>query len=631
MNINSQRWASALILAVTALSTSAANRQNLHSAMDTTTYRLHDVVVTGTRYKSDPRHLPMTVSVVNRARLTANYSENVLPTLNQEVPGLFVNSRGILGYGVSTGAAGAIKVRGIGSGASLLVLIDGLPQYAGLYGHPIADSYLTLMADRVEVLRGPASMIYGSNAMGGVVNIVTRQMLSNGVNTTVNLQGGSYGTFEANVSNRMRSGKFSSIVGFNYGRTDGHRANSAFEQTAGFIKLSYDFTPHWTLSGDMNLTYFESSNPGPISNPLIDNDMIITRGSAAVSLTNEYDRTSGALRVFYNWGHHHINDGHTATAAPQTAWYLHDDRMGGFSLYQSFRLFKGNRTTAGLDFQHFGGHAWSRRMSDGTETDIDRRSVNEIAGYVDFRQDLTSWLTFDGGVRLDHHAVAGNEWVPQGGLTFRLPQSQQLRLMISKGFRNATLRELYMFRPANADLAPERLMNYELAYSKQALGGRLTYGANVFYLKADNLIETQMVNGRPLNVNTGATENSGFELESAFRWNAHWALRGNYGFLHMSNPQVSAPEHKLFLGADYKTGRLSVNGGLQYVAGLYTQTGSNADKKNFWLLNLTAQYRLAKGLHVFVKGDNLLAQRYETVFGFPMPRATFMGGVNWNF
>lgn len=101
------------------------------SFAQTDSVRLSDVVVTGTRYQSDIRHLPLDVSVISRSRLTAAYQPSVLPTLSQQVPGLFITTRGILGYGLSTGAAGTIKMRGIGGSADLLVLIDGLPQYAG--------------------------------------------------------------------------------------------------------------------------------------------------------------------------------------------------------------------------------------------------------------------------------------------------------------------------------------------------------------------------------------------------------------------------------------------------------------------------------------------------------------------
>ena len=95
----------------------------------TDSVRLSDVVVTGTRYRSDIRHLPLDVSVIGRSQLTASYQPSVLPTLSQQVPGLFVTTRGILGYGLSTGAAGTIKMRGVGGSADLLVLIDGLPQF----------------------------------------------------------------------------------------------------------------------------------------------------------------------------------------------------------------------------------------------------------------------------------------------------------------------------------------------------------------------------------------------------------------------------------------------------------------------------------------------------------------------
>jgi len=597
-----------------------------------TTYRIDDVVVTGTRNRTDIRHLPMTISTINRQTLVAEYQNSILPSLNQQVPGLFSTARTVMGYGVSTGSTGGIKVRGIGSMANLLVLIDGLPQYAGLYGHPIADAYQTSWVEKVEVLRGPASVIYGSNAMGGVVNIVTRQMQEDGVRTHIRLQGGSYGTFEGDIFNRVRKGGFTSIVGYNYGRTDGHRENSSFDQNTGFIKLGYEFNPNWKVSGDVNLTHFNSDNPGTVSAPYFDNVMHVTRGVTAVSVENEYERTSGALRLYWNWGHHKINDGYQAGGSPKTAWYVHDDRMGGASIYQSVALFKGNRTTFGADYMHVGGHAWNQSMSDGSTTaEIIDRDIDEIAGYIDFRQNITTWLTFDAGARLDHHSTTGMELIPQAGLSFLLPRNAQVKAMVSKGFRNPTIRELYMYKPANQDLNPESMMNYELSFRQTLLRGRLSYGLNVFYLDAKDLIQTAMVDGKPLNINTGATQNSGFEVEAAYRMNSHWAFNSNYSFLHMTNPQLAAPEHKAFLGADYTLGKFKLNAGVQYIAGLYTAVGQNPQKESYCLVNLTADYALLKWLRIFVKGENLLGQEYETVAGFPMPKATFMGGAAISF
>ena len=104
------------------------------------TTKLEEVVVTGTRMVSDIRHLPMTVSVVGRDVLTQGEQPSILPTVNQQVPGLFFTSRGVMGYGVSGGAAGAMSIRGVASNGQTMVLIDGHPQYNGIYGHPISDS-----------------------------------------------------------------------------------------------------------------------------------------------------------------------------------------------------------------------------------------------------------------------------------------------------------------------------------------------------------------------------------------------------------------------------------------------------------------------------------------------------------
>ena len=122
---------------------------------------IDSVVVTGARYASDIRHLPMSVAVVDRDEIVRRQEASVLPLLTEQVPGLFVTGRGVMGYGVSDGAAGGISLRGIGGGsaAQMLVLIDGHPQYMGLFGHPIADAYQSMLAERVEVVRGPASVL----------------------------------------------------------------------------------------------------------------------------------------------------------------------------------------------------------------------------------------------------------------------------------------------------------------------------------------------------------------------------------------------------------------------------------------------------------------------------------------
>ena len=589
---------------------------------------LQEVVVTGTRNATDVRHLTMTVDVLGRDVLTESNQPNLLPTAMQQVPGLMLTSRGMMGYGVSGGAAGGIAMRGLAGGAGqMLVLIDGHPQYNGIYGHPISDSYQTLMAERVEVLRGPASVIYGPSAMGGVLNIVTRQAQTDGQSTHLNLGAGSYGTLQAEASHQLRQGRFAATAAAQYGRSDNHRPRMGFEQYGGYVKLGYDLSQFWNVHADANITHFNASHPGSTASPLYDADQWITRGALAAALENHYGRTSGALSVYTNFGRHKIDDGTADPQKPTARHFRSKDQLTGLSLYQTARLFSGNQTTLGMDLQHIFGHAYYTSKETGQVIDTPNKQSgkshrNEVAAYLDFRQDINEWLTLDAGIRVDHHSVAGTEWIPQAGLVVRPISTGELKAMITKGFRNPTMREMYLYPPSNEELEPERIWNYELSWRQRA--GQFSYGANIFYLKGDNMIQTV----ERKNVNTGEIENCGAELQAAYTINAHWQLNTNHSLLHMEHPVVGAPQYKGYLGAHYHQGRFSAMAGLQYLNALYKATGETPQKENVLLLNASATYALAKCLRLWVRGENLLAQSYEINLGYPMPRATFMAGVN---
>lgn len=599
---------------------------------------LEEVVVTGTRNATDVRHLPMTVSVVGRDILTAEYQTNVLPTVMQQVPGLFVTSRAMIGYGVSTGAAGGINLRGITGGAGqLMVLIDGHPQYQGIYGHPISDSYQTLMAERVEVLRGPASLLYGSNAMGGVINIVTRRppIGHDLVTTNITLGVGSWGTIQAEGSNLVRSGKFSSSVAAQYSRTDNHRPRMGFEQFGGYLKLGYDFNAHWNAYIDADITHFNASNPSSTEKPMFDADQWITRGVISAALENHYGKTSGALSFYTNFGRHKIDDGTADPAKPTQRYFRSKDALTGVSWYQSAQLFEGNRLTVGIDYQHIYGKAYytSKETDEELETpnkQSGKSHRNEIAGYVDFRQDITEWFTVDAGIRIDHHSITGTEWVPQAGIVVRPISTGEIKAMVSKGFRNPTMREMYLYPPSNTDLKPERLWNYELSW-RHRLNNGVRYGLNIFYLKGDNMIQTIPVDGKPRNVNTGEVENWGVEAEFNYPIGRSFDIFANGTFLHMKNKIVAAPEGLANIGVNYHQNKWFASLGLQMIANLYTAVGEEETKENAWLLRASVTYAATRNISLWVRGENLLAQKYEINLGYPMPRATFMGGVSLNF
>jgi len=623
------------IFACTVIGASVA--QSVPSPVDTVAplrgqYNLQDVVVTGTRNETDKRHLPMTITVVDNEQIRYRYDQSLLPVLNEQVPGFFSTSRGVLGYGVAAGGSGGMKIRGIGGNPTtgLLVLIDGHPQYMGLMGHPLADAYQSMLADKVEVLRGPASVLYGSNAMGGVVNIVSRKLQMDGRHTDVRVGYGSYNTLTTEAINRYRKGRFNNVTTASYNRTDGHRTDMEFEQYSGYTRFGYDFSQQWKAFADANITHFNASNPGTIDKPIIDNDSRITRGVTSVSLENEYERTSGALKFYYNWGEHKINDGYSPGGQPLDFRFNSRDKMLGVTWYQTASFFEGNRFTFGVDYQHFGGEAWNKYPDKRNE--LADRSENEVAGYISLRQAIGRILTLDAGIRLDHHSRTGSEWIPQGGLALQLPRSAELRAMVSKGFRNPTIRELYMFPPQNADLLPEELMSYEISYSQRLLDNALSYGLNVFYIDGKNMIDQVRIDGRPRNVNIDKVKNWGVEANVAYHINQSWRINGNYSWLRIKYPIQGTPKHKLYAGVDYTKNKWRISSGLQYINGIYTNTDVEpATTDSFVLWNLRAGYQVHKIVNLFVKGENLLAQQYEINAGYPMPKATVMAGVNLSF
>ena len=620
----------ALILAAAAVSFGTAQATEPSDSI------LQEVVITGTRAATDVRHLSQTVNVVDRTAIEETNRTSLLPLLTQQVPGLFITQRGYAGYGVSGGAAGNISMRGMsGSSARMLILIDGHPNYAGIYGHPIADSYQSLMTERVEVLRGPASLLYGSDAMAGVINIVTKKP-KDGTSVRLNAGYGSFNTAESELSVNTRQGKFSALASGSYNRTDGHRDNMNFEQFGGYAKLGYDISDNWNASANVDITRFKASQPGPENAPLIDADQDITRGTTALFIENNYRNTSGAVSLFYSWGNHWINDGHNVGADPKAFRFISYDEMWGASAWQSASLFEGNRLTLGLDYYRYGGKA-NNHFVDGPTAGTDVLQVDasedEIAGYIEDRQAIGDWLTLNAGLRIDHHSKAGTELVPQAGVAFHLPANAEVKLSVGKGFRYPIIREMFMYPPQNDALKAESLWNYEIAFSQTLLSGKLYYGVNLFYLDAKNIIVTApnpMAPPPMLNQNSGKLKNKGVELEASYLISKSFAVNGNYSFLKMENPVIGAPEHKVYLGGSYTQGSLHASTGLQYINGLYSVVNANDPtknkKENFMLWNARVAYQISDMIRVWVNGDNLLNTKYQINDGYPMPGIAFMGG-----
>ncbi|MCC8114648.1 MAG: TonB-dependent receptor [Bacteroidales bacterium] len=607
---------------------------------DSVSTALREVVVTGTRAPADASRIPLSVTVISQQQLEQKHLNSVLPTVAELSPGVFVTRRGVLGYDVTSGAAGGINIRGLsGSDGRVMVLIDGHPQYNGVYSHPISDSYQTLMAERVEVVRTPSSVIYGGNAMGGVINIITRNAHRHGWSGTAQVSGGSYGTVEAQAAANYKSDRAWVSASGSYGRSDNHRPHMEFSQWTGYLKGGYRFSEHWTASATADVTHFNSQYPGTVSQPMLEALRWITRGVAQVSIDNSYGKTSGSLSAYCNFGRHKVNDGYRVDGGtPQTDYFRSKDALAGVNLWQAFSPIDGAHITVGLDYQHIYGRAYYTDRATGEVVTTPRRLMqsahghaNEIAAYADWRQDLGTLFSIEAGLRYDWHSVTKGQVVPMGGVAWNVNPHSQLKATTSKGFRNPTYKELYMYGTANEDLDPESLIEYELSWN-QALGA-FSYGASAYYMRGSNLIVQGVVidddgNEVSRNINTGKVRNWGAELWMAWDISQHFTVATNHSVLHMKNHIIGAPEYKGYLSGSWHQGRWSATVGLTQLSGLFIAEDS---KENATLLDVTVDFAVSRSLTLWVRGDNLLAQRYQLIQGLPMPKATFMGGLTLNF
>ncbi len=610
---------------------------------DTTrVHGLGEVVVTGSNQATSRNLLPYTVSIVNSRQLEATGKTQLLSALSGEVPSLFVSQRNIFGFGVSNGGSGGIKIRGVGGSPTnaILMMVDGQPQFAGLYSHPVADFYETEYVDHVEVLRGPGSVLYGSNAMGGVINVITKQARQDGVHTTLSSQYGSYNTWQSSLTNMVRKGKFSSLVSLGYDRTDGLQDNFDFKQASLYAKVGYDVAKNWSLFADYSLMNFIGNDPiyaklrNAESNDIYHQN--VTRGEASVTLSNQYaaSATNGAVRIYYSYGNHYIDD--------PNHFHSLDDRFGILA-YQNFSPWKMATATVGFDFNTYtgkipmsGGHAYGDGSRPAQMQTIDRKSITEYSPYITLQQALFKGiLTLNGGLRMANSDRFGSHWLPQVGFAVHPGDDWTLKASLAKGYRNPSFREMYLYAVANPDLNPESMMNYEASIAKH-FSRYLSMDVTAYFSEGSNLIQTASVptadgGTTNRNMNTGSFINKGIEVSAQSHPLDVLSLRASYSFMHTSLSNLTAaPKNQYFLGIGWQALKwLSVDAELKGVGGLYV--ADNVERQNYALLGLRLTCKPVKFLDIFAHFDNITSAKYQINYGYTMPGFTAMGGVKVRF
>lgn len=610
----------ASVLSVSALELSGAE------TVDTTKV-LNEVVVTGTNSVMPQKLLPYTVSVIGSRQLEATGQTQVLSAISGMVPSLFVSQRSIFGFGVSNGGSGHIKLRGVGGdrASAVLMMVDGQPQFAGIYSHHIADFYDKEYVERVEVLRGPGSVLYGSNAMAGTINVITKTAREDGAKTVIQSQYGSYNTWLSSATNTMRYGKFSSLVSLSYNRTDGTVDNFDFKQADGYAKVGYDFSDKWSGYLDYTLMNLKGNDPiyPTLSNPE-STDIYrqnIIRGEAAATVSNNYGTTSGTARIYYNYGNHFVDD--------PRHFHSKDDRLGVI-LYQNFRPWRNASATVGFDFDSYSGEipvSGGNNHTEGSMSTIGRKTVTEYSPYITLSQMfLDDLINLNGGLRMANSDKFDTQWVPQFGFSLNPGYGLTVKGNLAMGYRNPSFRELYLYRMANPDLQPEKMMNYEVSVGK-SFSRWLSAEITAYYSKGDNLI--QQVDMK--NQNTGCFINKGIEISAHSHPLDNLWLTATYSYLHTSLDNLTgAPKNQYFLGVEWKPWRfINIGADLKGVGGLYVAEGIR--HQDYALLNLKVTWDICRYVSVFTRLENITDARYTINRGYEMPGFTAMGGFKVRF
>jgi iron complex outermembrane receptor protein len=585
----------------------------LFAQIDTAqTYNLDPITVTATRAEVARSMVSPSISVISKETIQQNQQKSVFSLISQQIPGVFVLESGILGFGVNT-PAGQISIRGVGGNPNtdILTLIDGRPQYMGLMGHPVADSYLSTHIERVEIIRGPASLLYGSNAMGGVINLITRSAAHPGISGNAILSYGSYDSQHLGANIGYEVDQWSTIVSFTHERTDGFRSWSEFSANSGYLKSSYHINDQYTVTVDCSLTKFRTYDPGTISAPKINNWMDIQRGYVGASVDNDFGVSKGSFRFAYNFGQHEL----------YTTW-VSDDFAAVASLYQTLNLFRDNTVTVGVDMNKFGGKGHDNSKDYGAP------SVYEYAFYAYMQHTLFQRLILNGGLRYDNNELFGGVVIPQFGAAYKLTDETTVRTTVGKGFRSPTIRELYFFPAPTPTLQPENMWNYELGIS-QTLAGRISLDMTGFVSEGKNIILAQGVWPNMKLANSGSFIHRGVEFSGSAFVSNDLHLQTSYSFIDPGKNTRSVPKHKIFIGGDYIYRIMTFSLTIQYVDGMYGSDNSKNPLNDYTNIGIKVLVRVLSQISINISVDNLLDESYQTILGYPMPGRTLSVGINW--
>jgi vitamin B12 transporter len=599
----------------------------------------HEVIVTATRLETPPREVGSAVSVVSGFDLSRAKKTFVLEAL-REIPAIFVAQNG------GMGEASSVFLRGANS-EHTLVLLDGVELNDPINPSRSADLAHLFLAnvDRLEILRGPQGPLYGSDALGGVVNIIPVRGQGR-PRLTLTTSGGTYGTFtgQAALSGSAKTVDYS--FGLSRYQTGGISAADA-ALTGNSESDGYE---NWTVSGRVGIAIHKNLELDFTGHAILAKTEIDNFGGPYGDDPN----SSQDYRSFYFKGQMRglfwqnrweqrlavaLADSHRSHSNGPDAFHplaseegLYKGRMLTLDWQNNFFLHASHTLTAGLEYSREQGESdYVTKDSWGLYTSSFPSQEADVVGlYLQDSIRLADRLFAAAGLRFDHHSRTG------GALTYRLAPAYifkstqtKIRASIGSGFKSPSLYQLYapgtVFGPiGNSGLRPERSLGWDAGVEQPFFDGRARAALTYFHNDFRDLIDFSVIQGY---VNIGRAETRGVEVEfSARPWEAlsfslvYTGLKAREEV--QGTPLLRRPESMASVRLSYiLLTRWTAAVSFDYV-------GSRKDVDyNAWpaltvtlpaysLLNGVLSYEAARYAELFVRLDNILDERYEMVYGY---------------
>ncbi|MEO0080720.1 MAG: TonB-dependent receptor [candidate division WOR-3 bacterium] len=579
-------------------------------------FPIDEVVVTAERVAREVRDVAASVSVLTGEEIRRSGARTVTDAL-ATLPGVFVQRTSQFGRT-------DLDIRGVGDrGCRIAVLVDGRPEKMPIYGCVVTHTLPLNNVERIELVRGPLSVLYGSDAMGGVVNIITRRAYSP-LDISGRVEYGSFNTIHSRLAAGTQQGDLNVLFSLDKAKSDGHLPNSQYNGNDLSLRAGYELSP--AVSFDFTGKYFTGVKHEPKRTN--DPDTLIATG------WNQYDRggldltanfrtqtANGFAKIYRTFGEHEFD--------PKDGWHS-TDYTNGAILHAHRELRFGNLVQAGAEYKRLSG---TRIISDTNKPSWAR---NQWDVFIQDEQTL-GFLSANAGIRYSQDQISGGAVCPRLGLVAKTGFGLTGRASVNRGFRFAPLNYTSVFPPKNPDLRPEIAWNYEVG-ANLTLAELLSADLAGFMLKGQDLIE--------LGPNPNPPPPVQFQNKGGFIFKGVEAtLDGRYQFLRSRlgisflDPGVNTrarPGLKISAEAGANLSRFDFTLGFQHVSRYYAQDSSRSPIPAYGTFDLRAGWQAFSWLRVFAAAENLLDAQYDTFCDLPgaaaglyrMPGRSFTVGLD---